>query len=76
MENFDFEYENVIQNMNSTYKFIALDDDVIRSETIGQTIDCSVAQLLASLGEDPLYKEFYIYETDTYRNTGKILIKV
>lgn len=43
MENFDFEYENVIQNMNSTYKFIALDDDVIRSETIGQTIDCSVA---------------------------------
>jgi len=43
MENFDFEYEKVIQNMITTYKLIALDDDVVRSEAIGHTIDYSVA---------------------------------
>lgn len=54
MEHFDFEYETVVQNMNGTYKLTALDDDVINSETIGFTIDNSVPQLLALLGEDPL----------------------
>ena len=78
MENLDFEFSEVVKNLNGKFKMTALDEDIVilADDIIGFTSDYSVAQLVASLGAEPLLKEFYVYEKDTYRNTGKVVVQI
>ena len=76
-ESFDINYQTVLENLDGTYSFTAWDCDHPRKdEVICFSSAYGVAQLLATLGADPIEKSFYLYDKVEYRSQGQLTVKI